>query len=263
LALALAVGPAGCSATPLDVVYRGRSDAAAVSLDAGSELAPPPHSDLVAHWSFDEGTGNIAHDDSGNAYHGHLVGGTWVTGRFGRGLAILPNDYVAVDGFQDATPAWTVSVWLRLGSREVHGSWGSVLSTELDAEGGWMVYLEGDPGFAIQRLNFEFSRPNAHSGPTGCCTGLTADTWYHVTVVTDAAAGRILFYEGTTLMSTSSIAATLSPGDPTLFMGKWRELDTNPNIGGYLSGTIDDVAIFSRALSPAEIAALDVAPVVP
>ena len=32
---------------------------------------------LVAHWSFDEGAGIIAHDDSGNGYHGHLVGGQW------------------------------------------------------------------------------------------------------------------------------------------------------------------------------------------
>jgi hypothetical protein len=260
---ALALAPLlGCSSTSLDVVNLHRDDASVFDVtDAGSqELAPPPRSDLVAHWSFDEGAGTIAHDDSGNGYHGHLVGGTWVTGHFGGALAIMPGDYVAVNGFEDATPGWTVSLWLRLTLREVHGNWGALVSTEINASGGWMVYLEGDaaPMVALPRLNFELSRPGSTVGPIGCCLGIQADTWYHVTVVADADVGKVFFYEGSTLMSTASLASKLSPGDPTLYMGKWRASDSSS--AGFLSGTLDDVSIFSRALTVKDVSALDMGP---
>jgi hypothetical protein len=267
-----------CGTTPLDVVdFIGLADAEATEatgpdVDAGSNTAPDAVSadrlgptlldGLVAHWSFDEGAGIFAHDDSGNGYHGHLVGGTWVTGKFGNALALLPGDYVAVNAFQDATPAWTVSAWVRFGPRETHGPWGAIVSTEL-TNGGWMVYLEGDSLYELPRLNFDFYRPDMSYASVGCCTALQADVWYHVTAVADAFAGSITIYDGTRAEATIGLASTLSPGDPTLFMGTWRVLENDPSLGGWFSGTIDDVSIYSRALAPSEVAALDMAPPIP
>ena len=53
------------------------------------------------------------------------------------------------------------------------------------------------------------------------------------------------------------------PSAPAIAASTWRALDTDPSVGGWLSGTIDDVTIFSRALSAGEVADLDVAPVKP
>ena len=264
-ALAL-VGTNACGTAPLDVVNLptradGGPNPGSDATPVADRLLPPRTSGLVAHWSFDEGIGIVAHDDSGNGYHGHLVGGRWVpTGRFGGALALLPGDYVAVNGFQDATAGWTVSVWARFAPGETHGPWGAIVSTELPGEGGWMVYLEGDVPYELPRLNFDFARPNQNLVWVGCCSALQSDVWYHVTVVADAFAGSVTIYDGTSPEATTRLLSTLPPGDPTLFMGTWRPLDIDPTLGGWFSGTIDDVSIFSRALDSTEVAALDLSP---
>ena len=51
----------------------------------------------------------------------------------------------------------------------------------------------------------------------------------------------ITIYDGPRAEATIRLAATLTPGDPTLFMGTWRPLDSDPTVGGWFSGTIDDV----------------------
>ena len=50
-------GLCACTQGPLDVI----------DLDPGSA-----NDDLVAHWSFDEGTGNVLFDSSGNLHHGQI-----------------------------------------------------------------------------------------------------------------------------------------------------------------------------------------------
>jgi hypothetical protein len=263
-----AIFASACGSTPLDVVnLTAVTDAGWMSMPDSplvERAMPPPMSGLVAHWSFDEGSGVLAHDDSGNGYHGHLVGGTWETsGRFGGALSLLPEEFVAVNGFQNATAGWTVSAWVRFAPDETHGPWGAIVSTELPGRGGWMLYLEGDVPYELPRLNFDFARPGQNLVWVGCCSALQPDVWYHVTAVADAFAGSITIYDGTSPEATIRLAATLTPGDPTLFMGTWRPLDTDPTVGGWFSGTIDDVSIFSRALDATEVAALDTAPPTP
>jgi hypothetical protein len=244
---ATALAAIGCGPTPLDVVV----------LPPGSSTL---HRGLVAHWSFDEGAGLVAHDDSGSGYHGHLVGAEWTTGRFGGGLAFSGGQYVAVNGFEDPSNAWTVSAWARFGASDLTAPWGSIVSTEVPGQGGWMVYLEGQ--VAAPRLNFEYAPPGSpFLEGTGCCENLQADAWYHVTAVADPSAASLLVYEGSQPRAVAPLSATLPPGDPTLFMGSWRFGNDDPRLGGFLSGTIDDVSIYSRALSQTEIAALDAAPV--
>jgi hypothetical protein len=263
--LALGAAMVACGTTPLDVVDRSpQTDGGSTNPLPDAMLADhfsTARDGLVAHWSFDEGAGLIAHDDSGNGYHAHLVGGYWTLGRFGGGLAFLPGDYVAVDGFQDATAAWTVSAWARFGTSAAHGSWGSIVSTELLGQGGWIVYLEGDAPFLLPRLNFEFARPNSTYDGVGCCSDLAADVWYHVTAVADASLGVLILYHGTREATRIVLASAPTPGDPTLYMGKWRAVDNDRSLGGWLNGIIDDVTIFSRALSPTEVADLDAAPI--
>ncbi len=43
--------------------------------------------DLVGHWKLDEGSGDVAHDSSGNGNDGNLVGNPqWVAGKIGGAL---------------------------------------------------------------------------------------------------------------------------------------------------------------------------------
>jgi hypothetical protein len=74
---------------------------------------------LLAYWSFDEGTGNVAYDYSGHDYHGSIVGASWTTGHSGSALDFNGySDYVNLDahsqdlGF-NKTDDYKISVWIK------------------------------------------------------------------------------------------------------------------------------------------------------
>ena len=52
-----------------------------VSLVVVLNAAGTVSADLVAHWRFDEGSGTVANDSSGNNNHGTVMGGAqWIAG---------------------------------------------------------------------------------------------------------------------------------------------------------------------------------------
>src|SRR5678810_161074 len=80
---------------------------------------PPAELALVAHWTFDEGSGTIVHDTSGNNRNGTMTGGEWTQGKFGGALRFNGADFVTVANFPDATPGWTASAWVRLDAGDI------------------------------------------------------------------------------------------------------------------------------------------------
>ena len=53
--------------------------------------------DLVAYWTFDEGSGNAVYDTSGNDNNGTINGATWGVGKYGTALQFNGQDnYVEV-----------------------------------------------------------------------------------------------------------------------------------------------------------------------
>ena len=73
---------------------------------------------LVAHWRFDEGNGNIAHDSAGSN-DGTLVNGpTWTTGKIDGALDFDGlNDYINCGDILDneIRNVFTIGVWIKLG----------------------------------------------------------------------------------------------------------------------------------------------------
>ena len=52
---------------------------------------------LVAEWHFDEGSGSVVKDISGNGNNGTIYGATWVDGKFGKALSFDGmDDYVEI-----------------------------------------------------------------------------------------------------------------------------------------------------------------------
>jgi hypothetical protein len=75
--------------------------------------------ELLAYWSFNEGSGTIAHDYSGHGYDGLIYGAGWTTGYSGYALDFNGNsDYVSVDTYaQDLgfnkSDDYKISVWIK------------------------------------------------------------------------------------------------------------------------------------------------------
>jgi hypothetical protein len=237
---------------------------------------------LVAHWTFDEGTGSVVHDTSGKLPHDGAIGGTswsWLPqGRFGGALHLEQGDYVAVDNFPIATPDWTVSAWVQIAAKDVptvDGTVATVISTEDLSRGGWEMNVMGPTvlptpkaaayhfGFYTGPGNFTYA---AHYECSGC---IHADQWQQLTAVVastpdgvvdggvDSGAATLSFYLDGVLQNRQQVLRTILPGTPTLYMGRWQSTDP-PRL---LVGSIDEIAIWSRALASEEILALNRAPV--
>lgn len=217
-------------------------------------LAPTTLGDgLVAHWTFDETGGTTLADDSGNRRDGIVSGATFRDdGRFGGALHFLPGDSVTVERFPYATANWTFSAWLRIGEEDIaNDDFGTVVSTEIMFEGGWQLQTRS----RSQGIYWTFAYW-LESGGYGSydCECFELGRWSHVTVVVDAAQNLLSFYVDGKLAESNTSPGPVLPGTSDLFMGIWM------GTGRQFSGSIDDVAIYDRALQAAEVAELDARP---
>jgi Concanavalin A-like lectin/glucanases superfamily len=242
LALAL-VSLVGCGPGPLDVV-----DLASTTLTSG----------LVAHWTFDETDGSIVHDRSGNKRDGMVSGATWVEdGQFAGALHFKQGDTVTVDPFPDATGSWSVSMWLRVAPAELLGGTVTAISAEVVFQGGWEINIDEAPsdlhlhfGYWTGPLDTEYSHFDTSAWQSA--------RWSHVTAVVNAQTARTALYVDGSVRSEGPIIRTISPGSATLYFGTWSGPDKR-----LFAGSIDDVAIYSRALTTREVVELQQHPAPP
>ena len=226
-----------CRAAPLDVID------------------PPPLADpLIAHWTFDEGTGDIALDDSGHKHDGRLTGGTWIAdGRFGGGLRLAADDAVAVPNFPAATSNWSVSAWIRMSpdQLEANRAIGTILTTENFRSNGWELNVDrrsSQPEFV-----FSYWSPTLGTWLHTECPCAETNVWLHLAAVVDAGTNHVTLYVNGAAMDQQDKLSDIVPGDTTLYFGRWNSENMD---GRFLSGDVDDIAIWERALAANEIAAL-------
>jgi Concanavalin A-like lectin/glucanases superfamily len=234
-------GCLGCSPGPLEVA----------TLSSGT-LA----NGLVAHWALDEGTGTLANDDSGNGHNGFVVGPSWIAGQFGGALHFSDASYMSAGGFPFATPSYSVSAWALIQPYELTAPIANMISTEAPG-GGWALYATlGQGGGSYV---FRFFAPSAmQSYEIASCTCVVTGSWVHLAVVVDGDASTLTLYVNgapTKITTTSGIL----PGSPTLYLARTAEL-TPPFP---LTGALDDIAIYSRALVAQEVAQLGQGPALP
>ncbi|NPD04685.1 PKD domain-containing protein [Nocardioides sp. zg-1308] len=198
---------------------------------------------LVGGWSFDDGTGTTAADSSGRGNTGTLAGGpTWTAqGRYGGALVFDGvNDLVTVPDAAslDLTTGMTLSAWVR---PTTLGAWRQVVLKERPSGLTYGLYATGGAGnrpnttLAIANVEREVNAPAA----------LAAATWTHLAVTYDGAVVR-LFVDGT------QVATRTQAGSLTTSTGALR-IGGNTVWGEWFAGTIDDVRVYDRALTAAEI----------
>ena len=199
---------------------------------------------LIGYWPFD-GSGA---DLSGGGRTLGLFGDVgFVPGLFGQALDLHgnPNQYAARPGddqiFDFGAADFTLQVWVRF--NQTSGEQTLLEKFSFQAGPGWTVTkLPGQ----VWRLHFDGAIV-LDSAPQSIPSGV----WHHVVVRRQGATFRIL-YDGSVVAQGSSTGAISDTGMP-LLVGKRNQFD-----GRHfpVDGQIDEVAIWSRALSDAEIAFL-------
>jgi hypothetical protein len=242
--------------------YRVKSrDAAgnlATSADFTLTTTPLPTTGLVAHWTFDAGSGTTAVDASGNGNTGTLINGpAWTAGVLGQALAFDgATTYVDVPhaGALNAYPL-TIAAWIRTSSTTSVGA--IVNKFVAGTTNGYQLFVDNG------RLCAWYLRDAGSSVYDGTsCTLATAGyadgQWHHVAFVVDAAGGR-LYLDGMS-RATRGWTGVSGPVSTTqaLHVG-----DYAGGAGAVFAGLIDDVRVYARALSEPEISNLAGSAVIP
>ena len=203
---------------------------------------PPPTTGLVGAWGFNEASGTSATDSSGTGNTGTVTGATRVAGgRYGGALSFDGvNDLVTVNDANslDLRTSMTLEAWVR---PTAVNDWRTVI-------------LKEQPGQLVYALygSTDNSRPSAHVFTTGdrALGGpavLPANAWSHLATTWDGLNLR-LYVNGTQVASSALTGTAVASASPLRIGGNtvWSE---------WFAGLIDEVRVYNRALTPAELAA--------
>ncbi len=222
-----------------------------ISPTVGQDLDP----NLVAWWTFD----GDATDLSGNGHNGTLVGAAGFAdeGMVGGSLALYNNGYVNIDGWPGILGASgiTVTAWVKTTSMGT----GDTGSNSCDAIVGW-----GPNGVGTRfgfRINAGRIRTEHHAGNLQGDTVMADGQWHHVAVTVQPNATIsypevILYLDGQddTRAGTDPDVYDIQPGLDV-------RIGSRPaNNDRFFNGLIDEVRIYNRTFSGAEIEALAMRP---
>jgi alpha-L-arabinofuranosidase len=207
----------------------------------------------AAHWTFDEGIGTTAADSSGNGHTATLGAGvSWAAGNVGLhaiGVTGTSTGVITATGpVVNTAGSFTASAWVNLASLSGYQTVVSIAGTNV---AGFFLQLRGDTGtFALSRLSSDADGPATYISAS---TAPVIGTWYHIVGVDDASAGTLTLYvDGQSEGSTPYTAGWAANGNTLIGHGFYSGGQVD-----YVNGSIDDVELFSSALSAAQVAALD------
>ena len=200
---------------------------------------------LVAHYSFDKGEGSVVLDNTGNGNDGQMLGGAkWVTGPYGTALEFNGDDgYVDCGTGEglDIAPEGTIMVWCK----------------PYSAQGGLVCWNTGE-GWPDERLILAIRTYESAPTTMGCfADGKTAagftgfdqlplNEWTLLAFTFDGKSVSV-YQDGLLNEVTDQNVAPDVSGVP-LWIGRCRGLGDE-----FFHGLIDDVRIYNRPLSAAEV----------
>jgi hypothetical protein len=211
------------------------------------QIADP---NLFAWWTFDEGAGGKVVDWSGHGNHAIPFGSEWVDGKYGdSGLRI--GGYVAIENLRyaaDDLTEVTVAAWIRTtsGSNQYIVSFdrNEYYRLEINGSGGGTGQIGWDVMTSSGQVDY------------GSVTRIDDGQWHHVAGVFDN--GLLIIYIDGAPEPSATGGPTYGSGNTRFgFIGANSEatgFNGNRGGGSPVSGEVDDIRIYHRALTQEEIA---------
>jgi len=199
---------------------------------------------LVGWWKLDEGSGGTAADSSGHNLHGTIAGNpTWVDGPAGKALKFDGDgDYVDLgnDSSLNMTTQITVAAWIKVDAFDCE--WQAIITK---GDGSWRLQRNGTKSSIEFACTGAFV-PGALVGSLFGNIGVNDGRWHHIAGTYDGS--KICLYVDGKLDIASEAAGSIEVNDYDLLIGANAEKpDRN------FKGSIDDVRIYSYALSAEEV----------
>jgi hypothetical protein len=189
---------------------------------------------LAAHWAFDETEGMVVADSAGDN-NGYAIGDPVWQPEGG-----LVNGALQLDGVDDyvitgappnlAERQFSVLAWIKGGLP------GQVIMSQQGAANWLMADDEGN-------LMTELNGSERSAGPLQTQAIITDGEWHRIGLVWDSS-NRILYVDDVAVAQDTQIG--LEASSSGLYIGCGKAMDA----GTFLSGLIDDVRIYNRAIIP-------------
>ncbi|MCB2170926.1 MAG: cadherin-like domain-containing protein, partial [Deltaproteobacteria bacterium] len=216
--------------------------------------------DAAGYWIFDENSGTVTHNELDDTT-GTLVGGpTWVSdGHTNSALSFDGvDDYVALEQpyTEQLGGSATLSAWIKttadgtlIGGSDIGWNRASIIGNEhdggvTDIQWGW---LDNQGHINIGVGNNRGARSN---------DPINDGEWHHVVMTRDASTGETTMYvDGNFNDSVTTTNGAITVFDLQGFGVTTNSDPNNPN--RYLQAELDDIRVFDRVLTAAEVAAIN------
>ncbi|MFF0147357.1 glycosyl hydrolase family 2 [Amycolatopsis sulphurea] len=214
------------------------------SAQQGPVIRPgTPGIDGIAAYPFDENTGTTAADSVGN-HNATLVGGaSWTAGHQGSALSVNGSGQYADTGASllKTDAGYSVSAWVKF--TQLGDAFQTVVSQDGSDHSGFYLQYSGQD----HKLAFSFVGTRALAPMTP-----EAGKWYHLVGVRDAATGKLsLYVNGQEAASKNACLGEASIGHTVIGRGQYGGKPVD-----FLNGAVDQVHLYDRALTPAEVKTL-------
>jgi hypothetical protein len=222
--------------------------------------APEPEAgdpNLMGWWKFDEGSWTTARDSSGNGNDGTLQGNPqWVAGKIGGALEFDGDDSVNVGNasmLNLGTDDWTITAWIKTtiaGTGDANK--GTVFANGGDRSGGIRFTLavsEKQEGSITLTTDDNSTKVQATSSAT-----VNDGVWHHVVGIRNGTTLGV--YIDGKLDGTNSVPAGYNLSGTSqhdAHVGAITDHRDNSLKKYFKEGAIDDVRIYSRALTANEV----------
>jgi chitodextrinase len=205
----------------------------------------PMAGDLVAYWKFDEGSGTLAADSSGNGNNGTVYGATWTGGCLSfDGTA---GNYVIRNPMNLPANEITCSFWMK--------------TSRATIDSGIISYAIGPSPYDNAFTIMSCQRSQICRSPDGelVMEGISTNdgNWHHIAATWRSSDGQTNLYKDGVLVYTGTIATGAPiPQGGSLVIGQDQDV-----VGGGFNGTqaflgqLDDVKIYNYARSAGDIQA--------
>ena len=196
---------------------------------------------LVLHLSFDEGSGDTVKDHSSYGNDAKVKGAKWGEGKFGGGMKFGANAFceIADNDSLDLTTALTISMWTKVSKA---GDTQSGLEKQPAwQDGEYNLCPEYGGGVLLQAKDL----PAACADTAITPTNVLDNKWHSIAGTWD---GKVIkVYIDGEMKKELPCVGKLKVGNGAAYVG------SRGGTARWVLGSLDEIKVYNRALSPAEI----------
>lgn len=206
---------------------------------------------LILYLPFDEESGKIAKDGSGNNNDGELLGDAeWVNGKYGKAVSISDNDLQNQVLIEDSkslgiTDQITMAAWVNI--QGFKDSWNAIIVKD----GAYMLHVdvETDPAQKNARLDpLIFIGGTYGTWPSTAASPVPLGDWHHVAGIYDGK--EIKTYVDGEMTGSVARSGQIDITDADILIGRDNRAGCEARI---FSLMVDEVVILDYAISDTEV----------